>query len=107
MQIVILLYEGMTALDAIGPYEVLVNLPGAEVRFVAASRGLVRTDTRALGLMADHAVADVTSADVLLVPGGPGDALVRADARLLAWVRAVHETREWTPSGCSRELLLG
>lgn len=107
MQIVILLYDGMTALDAIGPYEVLANLPGAEVRFAAAVQGLVRTDTRALGLMADHAVAEVASADVLVVPGGPGDALVRADPRLLAWVRAIHETTRWTTSVCSGALILG
>jgi len=107
MDIVILLYEGMTALDAIGPYEVLAQLPGAQVRFAAAARGVVRTDTRALGLVADHAVADVSSADVLVVPGGPGDALVRATPRLLDWVRTIHETTQWTTSVCSGALILG
>ena len=70
MDIVCLLFDGITALDIVGPYEVLQRLPEADVKFVAASAGEVRTDNKFLALVADHALADVTSADVLVVPGG-------------------------------------
>jgi putative intracellular protease/amidase len=107
MKIAILLYEEMTALDAIGPYEVLSRLPEAEVRFVAEKRGLVRTDTGFLGLSADHATSDVTEADILLVPGGPGDETVRRSAKLLEWIRAIHEGTRFTTSVCTGSLILG
>ena len=70
MQIAILIFDGLTALDAIGPYEVLSRLPGAELRFVAKQAGLKRTDTGALGVQADLALADLPDPDVVLVPGG-------------------------------------
>lgn len=107
MEIAILLYDEMTALDAIGPYEVLSRLPGATVRFVAEKAGPVRTDTRFLGLIADHAVDDVAAADILLLPGGPGDAKVRRNEHLLQWVRTVHATTQWTTSVCTGALILG
>jgi putative intracellular protease/amidase len=107
MQIAILLYDNMTALDAIGPYEVLSRLPGAKVQFVAETKGLVRTDTRALGLMADVAISEVTSPDIVVVPGGPGDAAVRQREPVLAWLRAVSKTAQWTTSVCSGSLILG
>jgi putative intracellular protease/amidase len=107
MVIAILLYDGMTALDAIGPYEVLAQLPGATVRFVAERPGTVRVDTGALGLVASHGIADLPGADVLVVPGGPGDALVRAKPPMLEWIRAVHATTRWTTSVCNGSLILG
>ncbi len=57
MKIAIPLYEGFTALDAIGPYEVLRSVPGWEVEFVAKQRGEVRTDSGAVGLSADRILA--------------------------------------------------
>jgi putative intracellular protease/amidase len=107
MEIAILLYDEMTALDAIGPYEVLSRLPGATVRFVAEKAGPIRTDTRFLALMADYAVDDVKAADILLLPGGPGDVKVRRNERLLAWVRAIDATTQWTTSVCTGALILG
>jgi transcriptional regulator GlxA family with amidase domain len=106
MQIVIYLYDAMTALDAIGPYEVLAQLPGMEVQFVAKQAGLVRNDTRYLALNADAGIDDVDAADILLVPGGPGDAAVREDAAALDWVRRIHETTTWTTSVCTGSLIL-
>ena len=53
MDIAIPLFDGITALDAIGPYEVLSRLPGARVRFVAETPGPKRTDNKQLTLMAD------------------------------------------------------
>ena len=107
MEIAILLYDRMTALDAMGPFEVLAALPGAEVRFVARERGEVRVQPRSLGLVADYAIADVTAADVLVVPGGFGDEAVCRDPRMLDWVRAIHQTTTWTTSVCTGSLLLG
>ena len=72
MQIAILLYDRFTALDAIGPYEVLSRLPGAELAFVAAEAGEVTTDNGMLTLVAERAIADVPAPDIVLVPGGPG-----------------------------------
>ncbi|MEU9074998.1 DJ-1/PfpI family protein [Kitasatospora sp. NPDC048538] len=107
MRIAVLLYDQFTALDAVGPYEVLSRIPGAEVVFTAARRGPVRTDMASLALTADAALDEVDAADVLLVPGGPGTQERLADAALLEWVRAVDATTRWTTSVCSGSLLLG
>ncbi len=107
MKIAVLLYEGMTALDAIGPYEVLSRLPSAELRFVGEKRGVVRSDTGFLGLSADHAISEVTEADILLVPGGPGDAAVQKSEPILDWIRALHQGTLFTTSVCTGSLILG
>ena len=106
MQIAILLYEQMTALDAIGPYEVLSRLPDANVRFVGEKTGPVTTDTGFLQLVAGCAIDDVDSADLLLIPGGPGDEGVRGNQALLDWVSAIHETTRYTTSVCTGSLVL-
>lgn len=107
MKIAILLYDGFTALDAVGPYEVLSRLPGAEVAFVAATAGLVTSDTGFVRLAATAALDDVSSADVVLVPGGPGDEAVRAHAPTLEWLRRMHAGTTWTTSVCTGALVLG
>jgi putative intracellular protease/amidase len=107
MDIVILLFDRFTALDAVGPYEVLRNLPGATVTFVAKALGPVRTDAGSLAITADRAIAEVTSADVLVVPGGPGQDDCMDDDEILSWIRAVHDTTQWTTSVCTGSLLLG
>lgn len=106
MVIAIALYDGITALDAIGPYEALSRLPGAEIRFVADQAGPKRCDSGALSLVADHALDAVPSPDVVVVPGGEGtrDGSGRA---LLDWLRAAHESSRWTTSVCTGSLLLG
>ncbi|MFD0259377.1 DJ-1/PfpI family protein [Kitasatospora indigofera] len=107
MQIAVLLYDRFTALDAVGPYEVLGRIPGAEVVFTAARPGPVRTDLGTLAVTADAALSEVTSPDVLLVPGGPGTADVLADPATLDWIRQVDAGTTWTTSVCSGSLLLG
>lgn len=106
MDIAILLYDGFTALDAVGPYEVLVRVPGASVTFVAPEAGPVRTDTRRLEVTADAAMADLASPDVVLVPGGPGQEDHMEDEAVLAWLRAAGATARWTTSVCTGSLLL-
>lgn len=107
MVIAIVLYPGMTALDAVGPYEVVRAIPGAEVRFVGSEVGPVATDSGVLFLGATHTFAELGSPDIVLVPGGSrGTTAAMADAELLAWLRAVHETTTWTTSVCSGSLIL-
>jgi transcriptional regulator GlxA family with amidase domain len=106
MNIAILLYDRVTALDAIGPYEVLSRLPGGELQFVAAEPGPVRTDNGMLALVAERSIEDVTSPDVVLVPGGPGEVAARAGDAVLGWLRAVHERTTWTTSVCTGSLIL-
>jgi putative intracellular protease/amidase len=107
MQIAIPLFDRFTALDAVGPYEVLSRLPGAEVTFVAERPGPVRSDTGTLALTVDRALADVDAADVVVVPGGPGTRAMLEPGPLHAWVRAVHPTTQWTTSVCTGSLILG
>ncbi|MFF0292509.1 DJ-1/PfpI family protein [Kitasatospora sp. NPDC004614] len=106
MKIAILLYDRFTALDAVGPYEILARMPGAEVVFAADRRGPVRADLGSLALTADAALDEVTSADLLLVPGGPGSTAQQAKPEVLEWLRAVDATTTWTTSVCTGSLLL-
>jgi putative intracellular protease/amidase len=106
MNIAILLYDRFTALDAIGPYEVLSRLPGAQVTFVAAEAGPVLTDNRMLTLVAERSIEEVPRADILLVPGGPGEVAARAGGPALEWLRSLHETSTWTTSVCTGSLIL-
>jgi putative intracellular protease/amidase len=106
MNIAILLYDRFTALDAIGPYEVLSRLPGARVTFVAQKPGPVRTDNGMLTILAERAIDELATPDILLVPGGPGEVAARAGGPALEWVRAVHDTTTWTTSVCTGSLIL-
>lgn len=106
MQIAILLYDRFTALDAVGPYEILGRLPGAEVVFTAARPGPVRTELGSLALTAVRPLTEVTAPDILLVPGGPGTIEALADQALLDWVRTTAAATTWTTSVCSGSLLL-
>ena len=107
MDIAIPLFDGITALDAIGPYEVLRILPGAEIQFVGKATGVVRSDARSLGVVIDHDIGSVRSADVLVVPGGPGQEVAERDPAILDWVRTIHQTTQWTTSVCTGSLILG
>ena len=106
MEIAILLYDNFTALDCIGPYEVLSRLPGARVRFISAKGGPVTSDTRMLTLQTEASIADVPSPEMVLVPGGPGDEGAAADQRVLAWLKKVHQTTKWTTSVCTGSIVL-
>ena len=106
-EIAILLFDGITALDAVGPYEVLQRLPGAQVRMLGARRGPVRTHEGSLSLVVDAELAECPHPELLLVPGGYGvDRLLRDEATL-AWIRGAHASSQWTTSVCTGSLLLG
>jgi len=95
MQIAIFLYDNFTALDCIGPYEVLSRLPEADVRFVSLDGGVVRADTGALAVATDYSIDQVT------------DEAAAADPRVREWVAKVHQTTKWTTSVCTGSLILG
>jgi putative intracellular protease/amidase len=106
MDIAILLYPGFTALDAVGPYEVLKGLPGARVTFAAEAAGPVLTDSGMLTLVAEAAIADRPHPGIVLVPGGPGQEQQMADGPVHEWLRAVDATSTWTVSVCTGSLIL-
>lgn len=107
MDIAILLYDGFTALDAVGPYEVLSCLPASNVHFVAETAGPIRADTRALALVADAALADVPHPDIFLIPGGAGTLAATQNEQIVAWVREAHTTSRWSTSVCTGAFVLG
>lgn len=108
MQIAFLVYEALTALDLIGPYEVLCRIPGADVRFVAKQPGSLRVDTKAFGIVADYSLADVPSPDVFVIPGGlEGTFAAAQDPEISGWVKNAHETSRWSASVCTGSLILG
>jgi putative intracellular protease/amidase len=106
LEIAILLFDRMTALDAIGPYEVLGRVPGAKVAFVSPEPGTKRTDQN-LGLEADTSLEEAAHPDIVVIPGGPGETAVGKDERVLDWLRTAHETTTWTTSVCTGSLVLG
>src|SRR6185436_8034935 len=106
MNIAIPIFEGITALDAIGPYEVLSRLPGARVRFVAIEAGPYRTDNRQLTMMADEPLSAVPHPEIIMVPGGFGTRALLTPNPLLDWIREAHTTSQWTTSVCTGSLLL-
>jgi transcriptional regulator GlxA family with amidase domain len=106
MQTAILVYDEMTVLDAIGPYDVFRSVPGWEVRFVGKERGEVRDEPGQLGITADHSLDEITEADIVLVPGGAGSRPLMKDEQVLSWLRAIDETTKWTTSVCTGSLVL-
>jgi transcriptional regulator GlxA family with amidase domain len=106
MEIAIVLYDRFTALDAIGPYEVLSRLPGTRVSFLAERPGAVRTDNGMAALHADRRLAALTDPDVVLVPGGPGEVVQRAGGAVLEWLRDVAPGCAWVTSVCTGSLIL-
>lgn len=106
MQIALVLFDRFTALDAVGPYEILSRAPGAETVFVAESAGEVRNDSGSLALLANRTLDEVPAPDLVIVPGGPGQSAQMDNGELLAWLRRADATSTWTTSVCTGSLLL-
>jgi putative intracellular protease/amidase len=106
LDIVIPIYDDFTALDAVGPYEVLSRI-GGRVRFVGREAGPVRTDNGMLTVIAEASLEDATAPDILVVPGGVGTRALTKDPVWLEWIRGVHASSTWTTSVCTGSLLLG
>ena len=109
MEIALLLFDDLTALDAVGPLEILGRIPGGALKTVAKQPGVVRAHASSsrLGLMADHGLADISRPDIVVVPGGPATRALAHDRDIVDWIREVHQTSTWTASVCSGALLLG
>lgn len=105
-QIGIVVYPGFTALDFIGPYEVLRWLPDAEVRFLWHEPGPVTADSGVLVVGATHSLSETPSPDIILVPGGMTTMEHARDETLLGWLRTAHQTATWTTSVCSGSVIL-
>jgi len=106
MQIAILLFDRFTVLDAVGPYQVLSGLPGADVVFVAERPGPVRDETGSLILSAQGALPDVPHPDIVVVPGGPGQNDQMQDGAVHQWLRSADQESTWTTSVCTGSLIL-
>jgi len=106
MQIAILLFDRFTVLDAIGPYQVLSRLPGAEVSFVAERPGPIGDEAGSLVLSAPAGLADVPRPDIVVVPGGPGQNDQMRDGPVHEWLRAADQATTWTTSVCTGSLIL-
>jgi putative intracellular protease/amidase len=100
------LFERFTALDAVGPYEVLQRVPSIDVVFVGHQRGEVRSDNGMLGMTVDKAFAELTQPDVVVFPGGIGTRVLINDGEVLDWVREAHEHTRFTTSVCTGGLVL-
>jgi putative intracellular protease/amidase len=106
MLVAIPLFERFTALDAVGPYEVLQRVPSIDVAFVGHARGEVRSDNGMLGLMVDKAFGELTAPDVVVFPGGIGTRVLINDDEVLDWVREAHQHSRFTTSVCTGGLVL-
>jgi transcriptional regulator GlxA family with amidase domain len=107
LRIAIPLFPRFTALDAIGPYEVLQRIPTFDITFTGHAKGEVRSDNGMLGLVIDATFEDLPSPDVIVFPGGAGTRPLQSDARVLDWVRGAHATTAFTTSVCTGSLVLG
>lgn len=107
VQIAIPLFERFTALDAVGPYEVLQRIPTFDITFVGHARGEVRTENGMLGLVIDATFEECPTPDVIVFPGGVGTRPLEKDDRVVRWVRDAHETTRFTTSVCTGSLVLG
>jgi putative intracellular protease/amidase len=101
LEIVILLYDGMTALDAIGVYEVLRLIPNAQVKFTAKQKGEIRMDSRMLSLVAEASIDEIHKADIFVIPGGATTHELMQDQAVIDWVQKIHSTTRWTISVCT------
>jgi len=106
MQVAYLLYDRFTALDITGPHDVFNSVPGNEAIFVAEEAGPIRNESDTLSLVADASLGEVTSPDIVVVPGGFGNRMLLEHEPLHEWIRGVHETSTWTTSVCTGSLLL-
>ncbi|KAL2620399.1 hypothetical protein R1flu_000604 [Riccia fluitans] len=104
--IAIPIFDGITALDAIGPFDCVQHLPNVQVVFVSHKPGAYRTSYGYLSLNATASFDDVPSPDIIIVPGGSGTRLLLDDEAFLNWLRKVHETTLYTTSVCTGSLML-
>jgi putative intracellular protease/amidase len=106
MQVAIPIFQRFTALDAVGPYEVLQCIPSVDVVFVGHQRGEMRTENAMLGVSCDATFDEVGAPDVVVVPGGIGTRKLIHDEVIRTWLQSVHPHTTFTTSVCTGALLL-
>jgi transcriptional regulator GlxA family with amidase domain len=106
IQVAIPLFPRFTALDGIGPYEVLQRIPEIDIVFVGHERGEVRSENGFLGAVRDATFEEVARPDVVVFPGGVGTRPLVDDERVLDWVRTAHATTRFTTSVCTGSIVL-
>jgi putative intracellular protease/amidase len=107
MRLSIVLFDGFTALDIVGGYEVLANVPGIDTEFITAKKGWVTADTRRLAMLGYRSFAETTNTDILYIPGGPGVFKGIHDAELINTIARLHAGSTWTIGICNGVELLG
>ena len=107
VHVAIPLFPRFTALDAVGPYEVLQRVPTIDITFLGHARGEVRSENGMLALTADATFEEVPEPDVIVFPGGVGTRPLEHDERILDWVRHAHAGSRYTTSVCTGSLVLG
>jgi putative intracellular protease/amidase len=106
IQAVIPLFHQFTALDGIGPYDVLQRNPEIDVTFIGHERSVVRSDNGMLDIEVDGTFEKHPSPDIIVAPGGHGTQALMDDQRVLDWVRAAHPTTTYTTSVCTGSIVL-
>ncbi len=106
METAVLLFDDVNALDVVGPCEVVSNIPDMVMKYVAKEPGPKKTDVH-LKLTADHAISDISTPDILLIPGGQGIKSIIGDKQIINWITNCHKTTKWMVSVCTGALLLG
>lgn len=106
MRLAFLLYDDMTPLDLIGPYQCLATAPGMEVQLVARARGPRRTDS-GIQMIADTALHEAAEPDVIVVPGTGNPKAALGEVEAIAWLREVAPRARYVTSVCTGALLLG
>jgi transcriptional regulator GlxA family with amidase domain len=107
LQVVIPLFPQFTALDGVGPYEVLQRIPQIDVTFIGHRRGEVRSENGMLGMTIDACFEDFPEPDIIVFPGGVGTRALEKDEEVLDWLRHAHVTTRITTSVCTGSLVLG
>jgi len=105
-RIAIPLFDRFTALDGIGPYEVLQRIPDFDITFVGHERSVVRSENGFLGIQVDATFEELPDPEIVVFPGGVGTRPLVDDERVLEWVRHAHETTTFTTSVCTGSLVL-
>lgn len=107
MRVAALLFDKLTVLDIVGPTEVVSWIPDVKIVWVGKEKGPVKAVPTGLTVTVDHTLNEVSSADILMIPGGPGVRRLIEDEVHLDWIRQIHDTTTWTTSICTGSLLLG
>ncbi len=104
-RIVFILYPRLTQLDFTGPYEVLARIPNTEVIIASKDGGVLKTE---LGLtFTDLAkLSDVDGADLVMIPGGPGQTEAMQDQAFMAEVKRLGAGAKYVTSVCTGSLIL-